>query len=179
MAFQGAHHFTIGVNGTVAQTFSSQDPVSVLRSARAVEAAHTSKTASYAPKCHPGTRAKVAGNIVAWAVAAGLVVPTNDGYGSTLGEGGNDEPGDDDWRSFEEDQGSLDGDSGRIGYADMESSGRMKGLQLLEGRGRHPFSGFTAPQAVERPASSARLRSASVTLGCLQRRTSSLTVSLV
>ncbi|TEB30953.1 hypothetical protein FA13DRAFT_1792074 [Coprinellus micaceus] len=42
------------------------DPMQLLRDARAVEATHTSKTAAYAPKCRPGSRAKVIQDIMDW-----------------------------------------------------------------------------------------------------------------
>ncbi|TEB23739.1 hypothetical protein FA13DRAFT_1739717 [Coprinellus micaceus] len=75
MAFQGAHSFSIGIlNATEIQKHSTPDPISIIHNARAVEATHTSKTASYAPKCHPGTRVKVTGDVVDWASAGGLVL---------------------------------------------------------------------------------------------------------
>ena len=45
------------------------DPMQLLRDAQAVEATHTSTTAAYAPKCKPGSRAKVIQDIMDWIAA--------------------------------------------------------------------------------------------------------------
>ncbi|KAJ3528851.1 hypothetical protein NMY22_g9244 [Coprinellus aureogranulatus] len=82
MAFQNAHHFVIDTfnahnYSTVVHLPPSSDPLSTLHAARAVEATHTSKTASYAPKCKPGTRVKVTQDIVDWAVAVSVAASIN------------------------------------------------------------------------------------------------------
>ena len=73
MAFAQAHGFKIGtVNVDQHHHYGHlplvppSDPMQLLRDARAVEATHTSKTAAYAPKCRPGSRAKVTQDIMNW-----------------------------------------------------------------------------------------------------------------
>lgn len=41
-------------------------PLKILRNASAVEATHASRTASYAPKCRPGSRARITQDIMDW-----------------------------------------------------------------------------------------------------------------
>ncbi|KAF6760477.1 hypothetical protein DFP72DRAFT_882294 [Ephemerocybe angulata] len=77
MAFNKARNFSIANATMTATTIEDRrtfvqwtpapvDPMSLLREAREVEATHTSKTAVYAPKCKPGSREQIIGDIVGW-----------------------------------------------------------------------------------------------------------------
>lgn len=73
MAFREAHGFKIRTVNIDQhhhhhnyRPLSLSDPMQLLRDAQAVEASHTSTTAAYAPKCKPGSRAKVIQDIMDW-----------------------------------------------------------------------------------------------------------------
>ncbi|KAF6760486.1 hypothetical protein DFP72DRAFT_882319 [Ephemerocybe angulata] len=80
-AFDSAHDFSIAHMNTAntiydqrtyvrAHPTSPVDALRLLQKARAVEATHTSKTAAYAPKCKPGSRAQVIQDLMDWVATA-------------------------------------------------------------------------------------------------------------
>lgn len=83
MSFYKARDFSIGTATFNANTFSGgthihyhgqamgSDPMKILSDARAVEATHTSKAASYAPKCKPGSRALIIQDVTDWITSGG------------------------------------------------------------------------------------------------------------
>jgi len=70
MAFNNAQNFSIHtVNLTNVQGaayFNGLNPLTILLNAREIEATHTSRTASYAPKCKAGTRRLIVLDIMSW-----------------------------------------------------------------------------------------------------------------
>jgi hypothetical protein len=68
--FNNAHHLNIGeahFNITRSPSIDHR-AIDTLDNARAIEATHTSNTASYAPKCKPGTRKQILDHIMDWVV---------------------------------------------------------------------------------------------------------------
>ncbi|KAJ3525953.1 hypothetical protein NMY22_g10363 [Coprinellus aureogranulatus] len=91
MAFYKAHDFSIETATINSKTYNGvththyqgrtmgSDPMRILSAARAVEATHTSRTASYAPKCKPGSRARVIQDIMTWINNEGTVTSSKQG----------------------------------------------------------------------------------------------------
>lgn len=81
MAFAHSHGFSIDTFNAESHShthFHSRpppDPMQILRKSRAVEATHISRTAAYAPKCKPGTRAKVIKDMGDWVGKEGVETP--------------------------------------------------------------------------------------------------------
>lgn len=73
MAFTNSHHFGIQTANIITMMRlpgNRMDPMGILHQARAVEATHTSTTASYAPKCKAGTRVQIITDIMDWVESA-------------------------------------------------------------------------------------------------------------